>query len=197
MRNAALHQLAQALNNHFDARGVARTLVGKALIALPKISLPPKPARLFGRASDKSAIRSLLKAGSGGRRILIHGLPGIGKSALLNDIAHAIARQKKYDLVLWLDCHQAHFVRGEISASPTSLRSLADVVRELSLFLSTDLAMRVPPAEAARVLRAQLSNYRALLLFNSLDSVQEIAVEHFIRSLPNSIDVVATARACA
>lgn len=191
---AALHDLDVLLERHFDIATPTGGLSVKSQLTLPKVSLPPCGQRLYGRSSDQRAIHSLLRAGSSGRRILIHGLPGVGKTAMLTELAHQVARKKRYELVLWLDCQQAHFVRGEISASPTSLRTLPDILREISIFISSDAAMRVPPVDGARVLRAQLRDFCCLLLFDSLDSLDDASVEGFIRSLPNSIDVVATAR---
>lgn len=192
--DTALHDLDALLQRHFDMAAPMRSVSARSQLQLPKVSLPPRGLRLYGRSSDERAIHSLLRAGSGGRRILIHGLPGVGKSALLTELAHQVARKKRYELILWLDCHQAHFVRGEISASPTSLQTLSDVVREVSIFLSSDAAMRAPPADAARILRAQLRDFCCLLLFDSLDSLTDVSIESFIRSLPNSIDVIATSR---
>ena len=191
---AALRDLDALLERHFDAVISTPSLRAKSQLSLPKVLLPPHGQRLYGRSSDLRAIHSLLRAGSSGRQILIHGLPGVGKTSMLTEFAHQVARKKRYELVLWLDCQQVHFVRGEISASPTSLRSLPDILREISLFISSDAATRSLQADAARVLRAQLSDFRCLLLFDSLDSLDDVSVEAFIRRLPNSIDVVATAR---
>jgi hypothetical protein len=191
---AAMRDLGTLLERHFDTATPTCGLRPKSQLQLPKVSLPPRGRCLYGRSSDRRAIHSLLRAGFSGRRILVHGLPGVGKSAIVTELAHQVARKKIYELVLWLDCDQAHFVRGEISASPTSLRTLPDILREISISLSSDAAMRVPPADAARVLRAQLRDFRCLLVFDSLDSLDDASVEAFIRSLPDSIDVVATAR---
>jgi hypothetical protein len=159
-----------------------------------KKTLPPKPSLFVDRFNISNIILKQLKSEQSGHRILLHGLPGTGKSVLMLELAHELAVTNKYDYVIWLDCQHLKFGESTITASPTALKDIFDIIRELSLILDYDASLRVTINLQIQYLRTYLSKIRCLILIDSIDDIQDEETEIFFLALPDTIDIIATSR---
>ncbi|MHB8160612.1 MAG: AAA family ATPase [Thermoleophilia bacterium] len=155
--------------------------------------LPPKPDRNIGREADLIKLKQLLST-TGGHRCLLHGPHGVGKSTLALVVAHELAHQNRYGLVVWLDCQQMIVQHGNLITSPTALRSFSDVLRELAVVLGAGAAVRETELERIQLLRNALSQKETLIVCDEIGNLAEEGLEQFLLNLPDSVDVIATSR---
>jgi hypothetical protein len=131
---------------------------------------PPRAWPVVGRDNFTEKLKDLLNIAVAEREpggaILLHGYPGIGKSALLERFARDPDNRDAFDVVLW----------AQLGPAPDKDRWLEKWVKVL----------KVPPAEAARdrtaALRKRLQDRPALVLIDDVwtldDLLPFVAVGH-------------------
>lgn len=160
-----------------------------------RVILPPRPPPFIGRANDVRLLKNALRSQRVGRRIVVHGEPGVGKTWITLDVAHQVAEQSGYDIVIWLDCQQTRIGRGGALVSPPSaVRQFADLVREMCIAVEAEGALKESTSRALQMLRSQLSQRRALVLIDAFDDIADAEAEMAVLMLPDSVDVIATSR---
>jgi hypothetical protein len=152
---AALDHLADVLSS-WDEVPPPELAPAAAPAAVPLMAPPRQPDGLTGRAEIFTELRSRLIAGKGD--ISLHGLPGVGKTALAVELAHDRAvRQALPDGVLW-----AGLGRRPDLASQLALWGAAIGVSlsEFAALPSTD--------DRARLVHTLLGRRRALLVVDDV-----------------------------
>ena len=151
----ALEALADTLRKA-DARLESRPMTVAPAPHYPVHTAPPLHGPLVAREEALRQIESLLSFGC--RRIAVHGLPGVGKTRLLAQLAHsATVRALFPDGVLWAGL-------GPHPDLPGILMQWG-----LALGLSqNDLSQIAQPQARAQALRQQIAGRRLLLALNDV-----------------------------
>jgi transcriptional regulator with XRE-family HTH domain len=96
-RRASVDQLIDQLAPDEETAGRLRWLAGRTVPERAPAQLPPAHAGFTGREAEQAAILGALRAGGPSRGgpavVLVHGQPGVGKTALALRIAHGVAAQ--------------------------------------------------------------------------------------------------------
>ena len=147
-------------------------------------TIPPHNPRFVGRAGELRQLRESLLRGHIGAITAVHGIGGIGKSALAFEYAHGFADDYPGGRYL-LPCGGAADLRAPM------------------IQLGAQLAIEFSPAEQqdpdralARVLAALQQRERTLLLLDNVDDAGLLAPEQRARCLPagEHVHVLATTR---
>jgi tetratricopeptide (TPR) repeat protein len=129
----------------------------------PQVREAPRRNGYFtGRKDDLEEISELLAASvPSGARVVLHGIPGVGKSQLATEYAHRYG--DSYDVVWWITATQRATAREEFAA----------LAAHLELAAGRDVGERIRAVHAA--LRERTSpRQRWLLIFDGADDVAEI-----------------------
>jgi hypothetical protein len=87
--------------------------------ALPRVwDAPARNPNFTGRAADLHVIAEALADGQAVTVAAVHGMGGVGKTALANEFAHLHATQ--YDLVWWISAEQPTLKRGAAGLRPSA-----------------------------------------------------------------------------
>ena len=160
----ALQQAVRALADAWreaERRAVAHPAPALA-VRLPVNTAPPLRGSLIGRADLLSRLQSLL--GFGCRRIALHGLPGVGKTHLLIELARSSTAQALFpDGVLW--------------AGLGPYPDVADILINWAAALGVSQAdlNQMSPATCAQVLRQYINDRRLLFVLNDVWHLDYIA----------------------
>ena len=147
------------------------------------------------RTAEKVLIRSVLDVEGTGKRILVHGQGGVGKSALALSVAYEELQRPTYEFVAWVDCDRIKFSRGRFTQAIAAPADINDIARELALVVKSEAALHATGREALRALRTRLSELRGLIIVDALDALNSAEVEEFLLGLPHTIDLLVTCRA--
>ncbi|MGQ9890025.1 MAG: NB-ARC domain-containing protein [Aggregatilineales bacterium] len=131
-------------------------------VRLPVNTAPPLRGLLIGRADLLAQLQSLL--GFGCRRIALHGLPGVGKTHLLIELARSSTAQALFpDGVLW--------------AGLGPYPDVADILINWAAALGISQAdlSQMSPATCAQVLRQHINDRRLLFVLNDVWHLDHIA----------------------
>ncbi|WP_143666533.1 AAA family ATPase, partial [Streptomyces reticuliscabiei] len=136
--------------------------------------LPPPPAHFTGRTAVADDLRRILapqvrprsEGAAGAPVVVVHGMPGVGKSALALHVAHAL-RERFPDGQLYVDLHG-----GTADVPPLApAQALAALLRDLGAD-----PRRVPehPDGAAALLRSLLAPTRTLLVLDDAEGAAQL-----------------------
>jgi tetratricopeptide (TPR) repeat protein len=126
------------------------------------LEAPRRNGYFTGRKDDLEELSELLAESSpGGARVVLHGIPGVGKSQLATEYAHRYG--DAYDVVWWVNANQR----------PTAREEFASLAVHLELAAGRDPGERIRAVHAA--LRERTApRQRWLLIFDGADEVDAI-----------------------
>lgn len=154
----SLRSVQLAVLRQQDRLATGRTAIQQA---------PAAPPDFVGRAGELATIEAALAGPDGpasSRIVLIHGIAGVGKTALALVAAHRV-RGRYPDGQLYAD------LRGTTSTAPEPMQVLGRFLRALgvpSRQIGTD------EAEAAALLRSELADRRMLVLLDNAHSADQL-----------------------
>jgi DNA-binding SARP family transcriptional activator/tetratricopeptide (TPR) repeat protein len=167
-----------------DEYGVAtsadlRSLAWLAQYGNPRITLPPRPARFTGRSAELAAIESAIRPDEP-TVVWLCGAPGVGKSALAVEAAHAL-RQRFPDGQLFVELNG---FTPNLEPTPPG-EALTRLLGDLGL-----PAEQVPPEFRKRVAlyRDKLAGTRTLIVLDNARSEEQ--VRHLIPEEPGCLAMV-------
>jgi tetratricopeptide (TPR) repeat protein len=140
-------------------------------------TIPPHHDRFVGRTDELRRVREALAIGRVGAITAVHGLGGIGKSALAFEYAHAFAAEYPGGRFL-VPC-----------AGATDLRIPLVKLADAKGVPLTDEERKDLDASFARVRAAFERGPRSLLLLDNVDDPKLLSPQHRARCLPSSDDV--------
>ncbi|MFE0454441.1 FxSxx-COOH system tetratricopeptide repeat protein [Streptomyces sp. NPDC058914] len=126
------------------------------------LEAPRRNGYFTGRKDDLEEVSELLaESGPAGARVVLHGIPGVGKSQLATEYAHRYG--DGYDVVWWIRASERSRAREEF----------ASLAVHLELAAGRDAGERIRAVHAA--LRERTGpRQRWLLIFDGADDVSEI-----------------------
>ncbi|MFH8802019.1 FxSxx-COOH system tetratricopeptide repeat protein [Streptomyces sp. NPDC017936] len=126
------------------------------------LEAPRRNGYFTGRKNDLEEISELLaESGPAGARVVLHGIPGVGKSQLATEYAHRYG--DGYDVVWWIRSTERSRAREEF----------ASLAVHLELAAGRDVGERIRAVHAA--LRERTGpRQRWLLIFDGADDVAEV-----------------------
>ena len=129
-----------------------------------ELGLPPEPERYVGRTGIMTRASATLAPQSGGSGILLHGMPGVGKTACALELAYT--HQHTFDRMAWFEVPDRHDHHG-------ALRRFAGILEILLPGLRLEQTLDDPSAlegllpELTEMMRSQ----RVLLLVDNVESL--------------------------
>ncbi len=153
-----------------DSPQALHTAVYQALVELPKAksqrpplgpvwNVPARSTQFTGRAAVLAQLRRSLLAGGATVAHALHGMGGIGKTALAIEYAHR--HGEDYDVVWWVPAEQPSLIP----------QRLADLARALDLATETDATT----SAVSRLLGALRDRDRWLLIYDNAENPQLLA----------------------
>lgn len=173
---------------------------------LPWHNLPARAHTAFiGSKSPIAKLLNLLSAHHPASMISIEGVGGIGKTALVLEIAHrcllaaqnpaAFPNIPTFDAIIFVSAKTQHLIGGKLSQRLQIESSLRDIFR--IIFRTFDALDTISPAleEQVEQIRSLLSRQQTLLIVDNLETLEEQEyVLSFLYELPSTVKVVCTSR---
>lgn len=159
-------------------------------------NLPPSPLhdRLVGRDDWLKTLMAALRDPSGKRVIVVSGLGGIGKTALVYEVVRRIMRDDVFDQLAWESLKSEEFIgverrqRGAQSLEMPAI--LGRIARQLGLTIPPDT-----PVETLRaILKSHLREGRKLIVVDNLESLDAVRV--VAEDLYRLVDPTASSQPC-
>ncbi len=170
----------------------------------------PKPTytTFVGRAAEQQRLLGLLETESNSPLIVINGIGGVGKTALVlhtayrcleasvNPVSTSLVAQEypTFSVIIFVSAKQKFLTADGIlprAYAPTTMRA---IFREIAFVLDIDIS-GIDPEELPVHLRHALSRQRTLLIVDNLETVEDKdRVLAFLLDLPTSVKVVITTR---
>ncbi len=169
---------------------------------LPRHNLPqPDYQRFVGRKEQLKRIRELLDPKHRAWVVTIDGIGGIGKSALALEIADSYRRhydrlpaEERFEAIIWTTAKLTVLTGQGIITRSQSLRTLDDIYSTIAVVLQREDITRARPADQDEIVRQSLSQQRALLIVDNLETVDDERVMAFLRDVPAPTKVIVTTR---
>jgi hypothetical protein len=138
-------------------------------------NVPPRTySRLFGVTEKLKQLNALLQDEKGAGVVCLHGLGGLGKTALATAACRELAQQKRIEEVIWIRAVQRRSTwRSAQEPSDKELTSCVlfeEIVQQLELSHLNDLS----PAERLKNLRALLAQHRTILVVDNLETAVDL-----------------------
>jgi radical SAM superfamily enzyme YgiQ (UPF0313 family)/tetratricopeptide (TPR) repeat protein len=137
-------------------------------------NLPEEPA-IVGRTKEAASVSDALR--SGAKLVYVCGHVGTGKTTLVLSVAHQLARTKAFSVIVW----------APVRHGGMTLDGLCDeIAQTLNAQYVKRLTLEDKTAEVGRLLAKNLS----LVLLPDFDCISDSTIEPYLRSLPNTVQVV-------
>ena len=161
-----------------DARRIAQQPGATLPTAGVTAYLPPRLASFVGREGKRRDVVRFVKSR---RCTVIHGMPGIGKTALAIEVAHGCLAEGVFDAVVWVD------------ARYRSLR-LGEVVHRIATVVGSPVIDVLDPRSKVAAVEGLLARGRYLIVVDSYESIDDESVDSFLHNLPFPTKVLITSR---
>jgi tetratricopeptide (TPR) repeat protein len=113
--------------------------------------------------------------------VVIEGIGGIGKTALVLEVAHELWEKEFYEAVVWITAKDRELDLNDI---------LDTFARTIDYPYIAQLPPEEKPTEAAKLMRAK----KCLLLVDNFETIKDEAVSEFLLSLPEPSKALITSR---
>jgi tetratricopeptide (TPR) repeat protein len=134
-------------------------------------------------------------------RLLLHGPPGVGKSAIALTVGHRIRQGGRRGAsghevdVVWVSAQASRLGTDGILDTAIQALNMRDVVTAICATLDRADILRATPGEQIELLRAALARRRVLVICDSLDQIRDPRARSFLDDLPYPTRALATSTA--
>jgi hypothetical protein len=177
---------------------------GEAAQSKPKVyhNLPqPDYGHFVGREQELKRVHELLSSTSRHFVVTIDGIGGIGKSTLALEVAHYylrnfenIAPEERFEAIIWASAKQTVLTVDGIMPRHQMLRTLDDIYTTIAIVLQRKDITQARSEEQAEVVINALTQQRALLVIDNLETIDDESVMGFLRELPAPTKAIVTTR---
>jgi tetratricopeptide (TPR) repeat protein len=163
----------------------------------------PDYGTFIGREKELAQVHRILRPypHSQEHLVTIDGIGGIGKSALTLEVAHRYLRdydrlppEERFDAIIWTSAKAEVLTANGIAPRQQITRTLDDIYTTIAVTLEREDIARARPQEQDELVTKALTQQRALLIVDNLETVDDERVNAFLRELPAPTKAVVTTR---
>src|SRR5712692_723581 len=192
--------------HHYDAMAILNAVWGPKEIRLIPCNLPtPEHTIFIGRRREIADLLELLSAQYAAHLISVDGIGGVGKTALVLEVAFRCLRASTgegynsqiptFDAIIFVSAKQQYLTSGGLLPSLEAQRTLRDLFRETAQTLNRFEINQVRQQDQPSIVRDALSRQRTLLIVDNLETMEEKQeIVAFLYRLPHQVKVVITTR---
>lgn len=177
----------------------------KELHAIPHRLPHMEHTLLLGRQDEMKQLQALLSPRYAAYLITVDGIGGVGKTALVLDVAYQslqastgeIVRSNipTFDAIIFVSAKQQYLTAQGIIQSSQAYRTLRQIFHEVTHTLQRYDIRSTPAQEQPDVVREALGRQRTLLIVDNLETMEDRqAILSFLYQLPPTVKVVVTTR---
>jgi tetratricopeptide (TPR) repeat protein len=189
-----------------DAIGLLNTLWGhREPRTIPNRLPRMEHTRLIGRQEESKQLLQLLSPNYAAYLITIDGIGGVGKTALVLDVAHQCWQASvgeivsphvpTFDAIIFVTAKQQYLTPQGILQQTQADRTLRKIFQEVRKTLERQDIPATPSLEQANLVREILGQQRTLLIVDNLETMEDKQeIISFLYQLPPTVKVVVTTR---
>jgi tetratricopeptide (TPR) repeat protein len=195
------------LATHYpDAMGLLNTLWGhKELRTIPNRLPRMEHTHLIGRQEESKQLQKLLSPNFAAHLTTVDGIGGVGKTALVLDVAHQCWQASTgevvsphvptFDAIIFVTAKQQFLTPQGILQQNLEDRTLRKIFQEVTKTLERQDIPATPLSEQAELVREILGRQHTLLIVDNLETMDDKQqIITFLFQLPPSVKVVVTTR---
>jgi LuxR family glucitol operon transcriptional activator len=193
--------LVYILEKHGYRRGsIISTIKSRSI---PQNLPSPTYTEFIGREADMKKLLERLSPDHGAHMITVHGIGGVGKTALVLEAAYLCLKASRenlvglprFDVIIFTSAKQQELIPDSILRRQQGQRNLRDIFREIANALGDPTIIQSPPNDQFDRVRQSLSKQRTLLIVDNMETIEDRdEVIEFLYNLPICIKVVITTR---
>lgn len=193
--------LMYVLERYGYRRGWAGSVANYRLI--PSNLPAPTYTQFIGRESEMETLLERLSPLHAAHMITVHGIGGVGKTALVLEAARLclkascenLSHAPKFEAIIFTSAKQQELVPNRIFQRQQGQRNLRGIFREIANTLDDPTIIQSPPSEQFDRVRRCLSRQRSLLIVDNMETIDDRdEVIEFLYNLPVCVKVVITTR---
>jgi LuxR family glucitol operon transcriptional activator len=161
--------------------------------------------RLIGRQNEIKQMQELLSPRKAAYLITVDGIGGVGKTALVLDIAYQIWRASigevvvphlpTFDAIIFVSAKQQYLTAHGLLQSTQVYSTLRQIFQEITSTLGRDGIRLTPLQEQRDLVREALGHQRTLLIVDNLETMEDKQeILSFLYELPPTVKAVVTTR---
>ncbi|WP_138498623.1 tetratricopeptide repeat protein [Nostoc sp. PA-18-2419] len=193
--------LVYILEKHGYRRRVAPSSMDS--LSIPHNLPAPTFTEFIGREAEMKKLLERLSPEHGAHMITVHGIGGVGKTALVLAAAYLclkasngnLSNAPRFDAIIFTSAKQQELIPDSILQRQQGQRNLRDIFREIANALEDPTIIQFPPNDQFDLIRQSLSKKRTLLIVDNMETIEDWdRVMEFLYDLPISVKVVITTR---
>lgn len=193
--------LVYILEKHGYRRGVAASPTQNR--SIPHNLPAPTYTEFIGREPDMKTLLERLSPEHGAHMITVHGIGGVGKTALVLAAAYLCLKSScenqgvapRFDAIIFTSAKQQELVPDGILQRQQGQRNLREIFREIANALGDPTIIQSPPNDQFERVRQILSKQRSLMIVDNMETIEDRnQVIEFLYNLPICVKVVITTR---
>ena len=177
----------------------------KELHAIPHRLAHMEHRRLIGRQDERKQLQELLSPRYAAYLITVDGIGGVGKTALVLDVAYESLRASTgeivrphiptFEAIIFVSAKQQYLTAQGILPSSQAHRTLRKIFHEVTHTLERYGIRSTSEQEQPEMVREALGRQRTLLIVDNLETMEDKqAILSFLYQLPPTVKVVVTTR---
>ncbi|BAY29198.1 hypothetical protein NIES2107_10390 [Nostoc carneum NIES-2107] len=193
--------LLYILERYGYRKGAVACAVNNRLI--PHNLPSPTYTEFIGREQEMNTLLERLSPHHGAHMITVHGIGGVGKTALVLEAARLclkascenLAHAPQFDAIIFTSAKQQELVPNIIFQRQQGQRNLRDIFRAIANALDNPTILQSPTHDQFDRVRQSLSKQRTLLIVDNMETIEDRSeVIEFLYNLPIDVKVVITTR---